>query len=176
MNLLRFCLIDGGYLLALTLERLDESGIWVHVRTLPTTSSCVGHDFEALVQAYDLQQHVPSERLPFFSIVNGVPRAVQGEDGQQPFELREAINGLLEHYFVDEAKHHDSLPREQRDGHVFGQWLAVLNWLEGSHGSPAAAATEPPPATRVPAWLTVLSIMLLLPALLHLPLKLLPNP
>jgi len=169
-GLLRFCTVEGGYLLTLTLERRDDSGRWVHLKTQPASPDFFAQEFEALVHALGADESFTPEPLPCFTVVDGEPKPAPGSAAyEKPTQLRDAIQPLLNHYFQDEKRHYEEVPTDQRDNHVFEHWVAVFNWLTGDHCTPENFLNETAPATRVPAWLTLLVITLTLPTLLCLP-------
>ena len=166
-GLLRFCNIEDGYLLTLTLERRDDSGRWVQLKTQVASPDFFAQEFEALVHTVGADESFTPQPLPCFAVVDGEPKPVPANG--KPTQLRDALQVLFRHYFEDEKRHYQSVPIKDRDNHVFEHWVAVFNCLTGRHCSPESLLPEAQPATRVPVWLTLLVLTLLLPTLLYLP-------
>lgn len=150
-GLLRFCNIEGGYLLTLTLERRDDTGRWVHLRTELATPDFFHQEFEALVHTVGADESFAPEPLPCFAIVDGHPKPVptSAADGK-PTQLRDAIQLLIDHYFQDEKRHYEALPADQRQSHVFEHWVAVLSWLTDDHRTPETFLDDTAPPTPTP--------------------------
>lgn len=161
-GLVRLCLIDKGYLLALTVERQDESGRWQHVKTEITTHDFFVQEFESLVHLAGSGVLEEMDSLPFFVVEDGFPVARQRPAAEKPVEIRDTLLQLLEHHFVDEHRHYQSLPESQREGHVAESWLEVIRRLD----LPPAAHSR---VVRVPRWLTAVVTAIVVPAILLFP-------
>lgn len=168
-GLLRFCNIDDGYLLTLTVERRDASGRWKHLTTEVASSDFFPQQFEALVHTIAADENFVPNPLPNFGVIDGEPEPLAGStQAPKPTELRAAVSVLLEYYFHDEKRRYETIPIEKRQNDIFEHWVAVLNWLNNDRFSPANFMDEQP-ATRLPLWVSLLILFITVPTLLYLP-------
>ena len=168
-GLLRFCNIEDGYLLTLTVQTRDDCGRWHHLTTEIASPAFFAQEFEALVHTIGADEDFHPHPLPAFVVVDGQPTPVPpSQQVPEPVDLRHSLSILLEHYFQDETQHFESTPIDQRQNHIFRHWVTVLNCLDNGQLTPEALVAEPP-VTRVPLWLTLLGLALTLPTLLYLP-------
>lgn len=139
-GLIRVCLVEDGFLLALTVERIDELGHWQHVKTEQISSDFVEQEFESLVHLLATRSIPGEQQLPYFILREGEPQACRVEGDDTPVEIRDTLLLLLDYHFgVDSQQCSDHSAELLKE------------------------------VTRVPGWLTALASAIVVPAIILIP-------
>ncbi|MEQ8212221.1 MAG: hypothetical protein RH917_20645 [Lacipirellulaceae bacterium] len=139
-GLVRVCLVENGFFLALTVERIDGSGHWRHVKTEHSSSAFVEQEFESLAQLLATGSVPEEEQLPYFVLRKGEPQARRVEGDDTPVEIRDTLLLLLDHHFGIDSQQSSDRSVESLDNVI-----------------------------RVPGWLTALVSAIVVPAIIFIP-------